>query len=249
MRLFFAFVTIAACAISSNFCVLVADEEPQAEEEDSSAGLPEKYAKDYLIARSTISPDKKFAVIYPKLEAEEAAEEAKQPDRIKDCLIALEPFQILGMLPTDFPYFEHRNNADLSAEWSDDSSVALITLDGRSGPRDFFLIELHDGKVSRITNLARKAHDLLLPKYRKAKAARYNDYFDFIFVGDATFKFEGNSRVLIDGSVETSPGFTGDVLRSSDRAWEGHVQATWDIAQARFTSQKVSGALRHPAKK
>src|SRR6266498_1467029 len=42
------------------------EEEAEAESEtDSSTGLPEKYAKDYLIARSTISPNKKLAVIYP----------------------------------------------------------------------------------------------------------------------------------------------------------------------------------------
>ncbi len=45
---------------------LLAQEEPN-ENEDTSAGLPKEYA-DYLIASSTLSPDKKFAVIYPKME-------------------------------------------------------------------------------------------------------------------------------------------------------------------------------------
>src|SRR6266508_2608569 len=42
-----------------------AEPEEQEPEADSSTGLPEKYAKDYLIARSTISPNKTFGVIYP----------------------------------------------------------------------------------------------------------------------------------------------------------------------------------------
>ncbi len=37
-----------------DFCVLAADEESETAGEDSSVGLPEQYAKDYLIARSTI---------------------------------------------------------------------------------------------------------------------------------------------------------------------------------------------------
>jgi len=53
---------------------------------DSSAGLPDAYAKNYLIAASTISSNKKFAVIYPTLEAEEAADSAKGTE-IKDYLV------------------------------------------------------------------------------------------------------------------------------------------------------------------
>jgi len=53
MRWFFTFVTIVACAISCGSCVLAADEESETADEDSSAGLPEQYAKNYLIARST----------------------------------------------------------------------------------------------------------------------------------------------------------------------------------------------------
>src|SRR6266487_4454237 len=65
MRPFCTLIAIVACAISGGLSILASDEEPEAEGEDSSAGLPEQYAKNYLIARSTISPNKKFAVIYP----------------------------------------------------------------------------------------------------------------------------------------------------------------------------------------
>src|SRR4029453_3194176 len=41
----------------------------------------------------------------------------------------------------------------MSVEWSNDSAVALVTLEARSGPWDIFLFELRDGKVVRSTNL------------------------------------------------------------------------------------------------
>jgi hypothetical protein len=244
MKLFFSFVVMIGCCLS----VLAADEEPEAIGEDSSTGLPQDYAKNYLIAVSTISPDKKLAVIYPTLESEEAADDANHPERIKDYVVALQPFTVLGELQTKYPYFQHQNQGGISAEWSDDSSVALITLDGKWGPREVFLVELNNGKLNRITNILHKAHDLLLPNYRKAKAERYNDNFDFVFVEDTTFKLDGTTRVLIDGSAETSPNITDDVLRPSERAWRGHVEAVWDIAQAKFTSKKVSGELRRKHK-
>jgi hypothetical protein len=168
MKLFLAFAMMIGCG----FSVLAADEEPEAAGEDSSAGLPEDYAKNYLIATSTISPDKKLAVIYPTLEAEEAADDANHSERVKDYVVALQPFTVLGELQTKYPYFQNQNHGGINAEWSHDSSVALITLDGKWGPHDVFLLEFRDGKLTRTTNILAKAHDLLLPSYRKSKAGR-----------------------------------------------------------------------------
>ncbi len=192
-------------------------------ETDSSTGLPDKYAKNYLIARSTISPNKRFAVIYPTDDYYQSS------DNAKDYLVTLQPFSILGALQAEEPYFQHQSHGGISAEWSDDSSVALITLDGKWGPRDVFLAEFHNGKPSRMTNVQRKAHDLLPPNYRKA-----------IFVEDTTFQLDGTSRVVIDANVHTSPNDLG----LSPDTWRGHVEATWDVKQAKFTSEEVTGRKR-----
>jgi tetratricopeptide (TPR) repeat protein len=80
-----------------------------------------------------------------------------------------------------------------------------------------------------MTNILRKAHDLLPPNYRQA-----------IFVEDTTFQLDGTSRVAIDANVQTSPN---DVGLSPD-AWRGHVEATWDVKQAKFTFKEVSGRTR-----
>jgi hypothetical protein len=244
----FAIIVIASFIINCGFFVAAtAEEEPTDEAVDSSAGLPGEFAKDYLISRNTISPDKKFAVIYPTMEAEEAANEANHPERVKKYLVGLQPFAVIKPLDTKWPYFQNESHGGLSAEWSTDNSVALVTLGGKWGPRDVFLVEFHDGKLSRITNVALKAHDLLLPNYRKAKAKRYNDLFDFVFVEDASFK-QGTSGVVIDAWAETSPNRMNEDLGPSDRAWRGHVEAVWDIPQAKFTSNNVSGRLRKRSK-
>jgi len=232
MRWFSIFVITVACVIGCSFSVFAADEE----KEDSSAGLPAQYAKDYLVARSTVSPDKKFAVIYLTLEAEEAADNANHPERIKDYIVALEPFAILGELQTKYPYFQNENHGGISAEWSNDSSVALITLDGKWGPHDVFLLEVRDGKLGRTTNILAKAHDLLLPDYRKSKAEPYNDNFDFIFDGEEgpVFKLDGADRVVIDGDAVTDP------KGISEHRWTAHLKAVWNIPEAKFASKKIT---------
>jgi hypothetical protein len=232
MKLFFTLAIMIGCGLS----VLAADEEQEAAGEDSSAGLPDSYAKNYLIAANTISPDKKFAVIYPTLESEEAAENTNHPERIKDCVIVLQPFTVLGELQTKYPYFQNQNHGGISAEWSHDSSAALIALDGKWGPHDVFLLEFRDGKLARTTNILAKAHDLLLPDYRKSKAEPYNDSFDFIFGGEdgPGFKLDGAARVLIDGDATTDP------KGLSDHRWSAQLKAVWDVAQAKFTQQKIT---------
>jgi len=236
MRSFFTLVAIVACAIGWDFPVLADDEESEAGVEDSSAGLPGQYAKDYLIARSTISPDKKFAVIYPTSEAEEAAENANHPERVKDYIVALQPFTVLSELQTKYPYFQNQNHGGISAEWSNDSSVALITLDGKWGPHEVFLLEFRDGKLARTTNILAKAHDLLLPSYRKSKAEPYNDNFDFIFGGEdgPGFKLDGANRVIIDGDATTDP------KGISDHRWSAQLKAVWDVSQGKFNSQRIT---------
>ena len=237
MRSLFSLVAIIGCAISCGFCVLAADEESETAGEDSSAGLPEQYAKNYLVARSTVSPDKKFAVIYPTLEAEETAEKANHPEHIKDYVVALRPFTVLGELQTKYPYFQNQNHGGISVEWSNDSSVALVTLDGKWGPHDVFLLEFRDGKLARTTNVLARARDLLLPDYRKSKAEPYNDNFDFIFDDEegAVFKLDGTDRVVMDGDATTDP------KGISHRRWRAHLKASWNIPQAKFTSQKITG--------
>jgi hypothetical protein len=200
------------------------------EEKDSSAGLPEKYAKNYLIASGTISRDEKFAVIYPTKDDYEFPGGANY-------VVSRKPFAVLGKLNTKWPYFKNESHGGLNADWSDDGSVALITLDGKWGPPDIFLVEFRDGKVSRMTNILAKARDLLLPDYRKAKAGHYNEYFDFIFESEDNpiCKLDGTEHVRINALATTDPKGGGD-----ERVWEGRLKATWDIAQAKFTSQKIT---------
>lgn len=229
-------LAIVAWTISCSFSGDASNEQPEAAQEDSSTGLPEQYARDYLIARNTISPDKKFAVIYPTLAAEEAAENANHQERIKDYVVALQPFAVLGELQTKYPYFQNQNHGGISGEWSHDGSVALITLDGKWGPHDVFVLEFRDSKLARTTNVLVKAHDLLLPDYCKSKAEPYNDNFDFIFDSEEgpVFKLDGDNRVVIDGNATTDP------KGISKHRWSAQLKAVWNIARAKFTEQKIT---------
>jgi len=202
-------------------------------EEDSAAGLPDNYAKNYLVARSTMSPDKNFVVIYPTTDFSDSKE-------AKDFLVALKPFRILAPLPTKYPYFQHESHGGIGADWTNDGSAVLITLESKWGPGDVFLVEFSGGAVKRITSLLDKVTELLRPKFRAAKPKQeaYNDNYDFIFEQEEgkACSFEGNRLVKIDTKA------TNDPKGMSKHPWRFSVKAEWDIAQAKFTSQKITPA-------
>ena len=202
------------------------------EEQDSAEGLPENYAKNYLVSKNTMSRDKKFAVIYPTLEFSESKE-------AKDFLVALEPFNVLGELPTEDPYFQNRNHGGISAQWSKDNDVALIKLESKWGPGDVFVVEMADGKVKRITNVLQKLTEVLLPKFRAAMPKRkaYNDNYQFVFEPGDDYE---PCTLGGDKTVHLTLVATNDPKSISDHPWRVRVKADWDIATAKLTSQKIT---------
>jgi hypothetical protein len=203
------------------------------EKQDSAEGLPDNYAKNYLVARYTMSRDKKFAVIYPTLDFSDSKE-------AKDFVVALEPFKVLGALPTKNFYFQNESHGGISASWSEDDSVALIVLESKWGPGDAIVVELAGGKVKRMTNVLEKLTQLLLPKFRAAigkKKGAYNDNYQFIYEPGDDYE---PCTLDTNRAVELNLSATNDPKSISDHPWRVHVKAEWDVATAKFTSVKES---------
>src|SRR5262249_38066344 len=78
------------------------------------ADAPAEYRADYLLAPSSISPNKKLAFIYPK----EGDEFPTDPESgtADNYLVTLDPFRIVGPLPVG--YFEEINHKGLSVKWA-----------------------------------------------------------------------------------------------------------------------------------
>ncbi len=227
--------TLAIASVFICLSTLLAQED-STQAEDTSAGLPEQYA-DFLIASASLSPDKKIAVIYPKMTVCTDEPENGTENRCKDYLVALQPFQILTALETKWPDFQNKNHGGMTVVWSKDGTAVLVTLDSKWGPGDIFLYEIRDGKLTRSTNLLGKVDALLVPDFKKSKADPYNDNFDFTFVVEETplCQFADSTHVRIRGTATTDPKDIPGI-----KAWDGAVEATWDIPQAKFTSQKVT---------
>ena len=198
---------------------------------DVRPGYPDLFHVHFVFPKDTLSPNGKYGVIFPDRTLGEM-----ENDSLHNFVVSLDPSQILAELDTESPEFEGKSHGGYEVEWSEDSSVALITLEAKWGPGKFFLIELQDGKVSRTTNLDKKIRQLLEREYRKTHAASSSDSSDLIYEyqdSETPFcKLENATRVKIDAYVTNDP--KGDNPRRS------RLQATWDIRNAKFIQQRVT---------
>jgi len=189
----------------------------------------------YKVHPDTISPDGKCGIIY----CSNPAVVRYENSRMRNYVVSLMPFRIIGALEGDV-YFAFRNRSNLSVTWTDDRSSALVTVDGRWGPRSVVLIEIVNGKLVRQTNLLEKAIALLRCDCESCKSEPYNEHFLFVIVTqhDVEWSFDGDNRVCIDCTGESNPK-----QLSAEKSWAARLQAVWDIKQASFIQTKVSRIL------
>ncbi len=65
---------------------------------------------------------------------------------------------------------------------------------------------------------------------------RYNDYYDFVFdagLDGGGFALEKSDRVRIHCTATNDP-------KNMESAWTMQVDGVWDVAQGKFTTQKVT---------
>lgn len=189
----------------------------------------------YKVHPASISPDGKYGVIYCSNPEIVRYEES----RMVNYVVGLIPFQIIGLLEGDI-HFAHRNHSNLSVTWTDDSLTALVTVDGKWGPRSVVLIEISDGKLVRQTNLLEKARALLKPDCESCNSEPYNEWFLFLICTQRNdeWSFDGTSRVRIDCTGESNPK-----QLPHQKSWVAHLEAIWDVKQANFIQTKVNRIL------
>jgi hypothetical protein len=187
--------------------------------------------KDYQILPDTISPDQKFAFIYPK------RSRLYELDRYDLFLAALNPFRTLSKIPLGHSNLAQNAKCYYAARWSKDSATAVFVVGSRWGPEKVWVLQLRDGNVAK-TDLAAAVRQQVLPDYKKSHAARYNDYYDFLLDEEkedtSGWKLDDHGHVLIDTTCTTDP------KELDPHGWTVRFKGTWDIAARKFVEKSFS---------
>ena len=187
---------------------------------------PAEYREDYLMAPSSISPDKKFALIYPK----EGDEFPTSPESgtADNYLVTLDPFQIVGPLPVG--YFEEINHKGLSVNWAKDSSAAVIVSQGKWSPRCVIVFEVKGGQIVHRRELSQAVSDFLQVDYNKCAP---DDFMEIALSG--TWKLNAKNQVVVkcvsDSNGKGIPG---------KKSWRARFEGLWSVAGEKWLEKKVT---------
>jgi hypothetical protein len=188
--------------------------------------------KDYQILPGTISPDQKFAFIYPK------RSRLYELERYSLLLAVLNPFRTLSKIPLGNSNLAQNARCYFAASWSKDSSTTVFVAGSRWGPEKVWVLQLRDGNLAKKTDLTAAVRQQVLPDFRKSHAARYNDYYDFVFDEEtertAGWKLDGQGHVLVDTTCTTDP------KELDPHGWTVRFKGTWDVADAKFLEKSFS---------
>jgi hypothetical protein len=209
----------------SGLCAVVIraqEPSPSSVEARSAAEIP----KGYEVGEKSISPDGRFAILYPVQDEESQV----MPD-LPNVLVRLNPYAVLAKIAGDGVPQGRRGES--LARWNDNSIVAIWRA-RKWGIGDLAIYEIEKDKVKRVQPIWREARRYFARHFRNRFLKKYpKEYDSFTFVSDDDerrgheFEFQGR-KLLLNLFADNKPNLAGGPH------WTAELHATWNIDTAKF---------------
>ena len=196
---------------------------PSGAEVQPAAEIP----KGYEVGEKSVSPDGRFAILYP-VRGTENAEEDYPPNR----LVRLKPYAVLAKVGrTGLP---QNVTTELLAEWNGNSVVAIWEF-RKWGIVDLWVYEIDNDKVKRVHPVWREARKYFQRDFRARFLKKYpREPETIIFVSREReeqprrdFEFKGR-KLLLNLFADNKPNLAGGPH------WTAELHAIWNIDTAKF---------------
>jgi len=196
------------------------------EESASPASEKKSYSeipKGYEVGEQTISPDGRFALVYP-MQDPDTLEVAQLPN----LLMRLKPYKVLLEIDESVPLGRHGAPA---AEWNGNEFVA-IWRQMKWGNEDLVVYQIANDKIKReekiwpevVKYFDRDFHQRFLKKYPKE-----SDSYTFVADNSDVKSFEfKDHKLLLNISAENKPNLAPGLV------WSAELHAVWDLDKAKF---------------
>lgn len=199
--------------------------------------FPEQF-KDYQILPSSISPDQKFALIYPKRSVLYKLKEHSL------YLVDLNPFRILTIIPLRWSNLTENAHGWYRVNWSKDSSAVLVVEGAKWGADKVYLVTVKYGNAGSITDLTQQVTSEVESDFLHSKASRFNDFYEFwIDGGSSGWIFLNNNQIQIRNECSSDP------KGLEKNPWTVRFEGVWDISKGDFTSRKITPLSKTPSSK
>ena len=187
----------------------------------SSANIPEGYE----IGEKSLSPNGRFAILYPIL----GDDSAKLPPNL---LVCLKPYSVLTRLGTEGGRWQGARGQPL-AKWNGNSMVA-IWFAARWGIEDLAIYEIKPDEIKRIQPVWRAVYALFDRDFRRRFLSKYPDEkgsgISFVSKSEGPdsqpeFEFKGH-KMLLNLFADNKPNL------SVTPHWTASLHAVWNLDTA-----------------
>ncbi len=216
-------VLLTSIAIAVTLTPLIRAEEESASPAEEAKTYPE-VPKQYEVGEDTISPDRRFAILYPVRD-----EKSNEGPSFPNLLVRLTPYEVIKKFDVD-PAWKDMRGAP-TAKWDGNQFVA-IWRQMKWGNEDLVVYELANDKIKReekiwpevVKYFDRDFHQRFLKKYSKE-----SDNYTFV-AGDSevkSFEFKDH-KLLLNISAENKPNLAPGPV------WSAELHGVWDLDKAKF---------------
>ena len=173
----------------------------------------------YVVYENTASPDGRYGVLVPTMEAWEQDESLSEANYLAD----IKNHRVLGKIDK-VDYFEHQNHRGLEVFWAPHSSVCVVENDGRYGADSISVLEINDSSFTQteIGERIQKSLDGAMKKQAHAPE----------MAGDVSpyFRFGTDRKVRVRALSQNNPKQFEDI-----KTYYALFQGTFDVAAKKWT--------------
>ena len=173
----------------------------------------------HVVYENTASPDGRYGVLVPTMEAWEQDESLSEANYLAD----IKNHRVLGKIDK-VDYFEHQNHRGLEVFWAPHSSVCVVENDGRYGADSISVLEINDSSFTQteIGDRIQKSLDGAMKKQAHAPE----------MAGDVSpyFRFGTDRKVRVRALSQNNPKQFEDI-----KTYYALFQGTFDVAAKKWT--------------
>jgi hypothetical protein len=196
-------------------------------QEESASPAPEKESypeipKGYEVGEQTISPDGRFALVYP-MQDPDTLEVAQLPN----LLVRLKPYKVLLQIHESVPL--GRRGAP-AAEWNGNEFVA-IWRQMKWGNEDLVVYQIANDKIKREEKIWPEVVKYFDRDFKARFLKKYPDEDSYTFVSDEDrgkeIEFK-DRKLILNIFAENKPNLAPGPV------WSAELHAIWDLDKAKF---------------
>jgi hypothetical protein len=212
---------IISVALLMSFASAIAQEESASPAKKSYPEVP----KEYEVGESTVSPDGRFAMLYPVRN-----EDSNEDSMLPNLLVRLKPYAVLKEIETDNGVAWKGGRGAADAKWNANDWVA-VWHQHKWGNEDLVVYQIANDKIIRQEKIWPEVVKIFDRDFNGRFLKKYPDEGGYTFVSEEDrfkeIEFRGH-KLILNIFAENKPNLAPGPV------WSAELHAVWNLDKAKF---------------